>query len=985
MIFKFISILIIMKSISRGKTMRDQMMKGFEVAFIEKGKHASAYIPQFISNNNLIGKKVLTTIEEEMNQCEEFLISVAFITEGGITPLLQTLNQLQRKGIKGKILTSDYLTFSEPKALKKLQQFENIEIKMYQTNVARIGFHTKGYIFRKGDMYTFIVGSSNLTLSAITINKEWNSKLIASSQGEFSQTILGEFDQIWHQATSLDEVIEQYEKVYHQAKQQRKLQRPSIFAQVVTANSMQQSFVENMRKLREVTDRALLVSATGTGKTFAAAFALKDALPKRALFIVHREQIAKQAMKTFKRVFNESRTFGLISGNSKEVSQDFLFSTMQMMSKKEIHELFAPDYFEYIVIDEAHRVGATSYQRIMDYFKPKFLLGMSASPERTDSFDVFEAFGHQIAQEIRLQQALENDLLCPFQYFGITDIEVEGELLKETTDFSYLVSDQRVEHLIQKIEYYGYSGDRVKGLMFCRTNVEAKELARQLNLRGIRSVALCGSDSQEEREDVIDRLVNDKREDYLDYILTIDIFNEGVDIPEINQVIMLRPTQSPIIFVQQLGRGLRKSEGKEYVTILDFIGNYTNNFMIPVALSGDRSYNKDTIRKYVAEGTRVIPGSSTIHFDEIAKKKIYASIDTANFNTIKIIKESYLQLRYRLGRIPKMIEFLNLGELDLQRVFDNSNLGSYYKLLKRVEENYDIELNPIQENIITFLSTKLGNGKRIHELLLIELMINNSENLYNNWTEELRLRYGVEITHLTKENVLNIMTNNFATGTGKHTFQHSILIEEEGNEWKISKVFEESLSDENFKLMVTELVEYATQVYMRKYASRYLDTQLTLYEKYTYEDVCRLLEWQKGEVALNIGGYKYDKHTKTYPVFINYDKHEGVAATIAYEDRFISNRELIAISKSGRTLQSEDVQIAINAENLKVQMHLFVRKNKDDKVSKEFYYLGKINVEGTPHEIIMNNTNKKAVELPYTLHTAVREDVYDYIMNREDE
>lgn len=239
---------------------------------------------------------------------------------------------------------------------------------------------------------------------------------------------------------------------------------------------------------------------------------------------------------------------------------------------------------------------------------------------------LFLVYRNQIAK-----QAMEEDLLCPFHYFGITDLEMvsdSGNSKEEQLEsFRYLTSDARVNYVMEQASYYGYSGDRVKGLIFCSRVDEARELSAKFNQKGWRTTVLSGEDSEEARAEAMERLAGDEGEDALDYIISVDIFSEGVDIVEVNQVIMLRPTQSPIVFVQQLGRGLRKAEDKEYVVILDFIGNYKNNFMIPIALSGDRSYNKDTVRRYVMEGSRVIPGSSTIHFDEISKSKIYAAID----------------------------------------------------------------------------------------------------------------------------------------------------------------------------------------------------------------------------------------------------------------------------------------------------------------------------------------------------------------------
>src|SRR5699024_5139882 len=317
----------------------------------------------------------------------------------------------------------------------------------------------------------------------------------------------------------------------------------------------------------------------------------------------------------------------------KETDAKYLFATIQTISKQEMLDQFDPKEFDYILIDEVHKAGATSYLRVIDYFKPNFLMGMTATPERTDDFNIYKLFDYHIAYEIRLQEALEEDMLCPFHYFGVTDIEYKGEMIDDTTILSKLVTEERVNHIVDKINYYGYSGDRVKGLMFCSRKKEAVQLSEALNHKGFRTVALTGDDSQEERIHQVNRLENGA----LDYILTVDIFNEGIDIPSINQVVMLRQTQSSIIFIQQLGRGLRKHDTKDFVTIIDFIGNYKNNYLIPVALSGDKSQNKDNIRRHTSE-TTYIKGVSTVNFEEIAKRQIYQSINTSNLTSMKILK-----------------------------------------------------------------------------------------------------------------------------------------------------------------------------------------------------------------------------------------------------------------------------------------------------------------------------------------------------------
>lgn len=1014
-----------------------ELRSGLETAFVNHSVNSNlAYRPEFVSNDYKKGRRVLSSIEQELRNCKEFFISVAFITLGGITPLLQVLKELEQKGIHGKILTTDYLSFNDPIALEKLHSLKNIELRMFCTNEDKDGFHTKGYIFKQEEVYRIIIGSSNMTSGALKVNREWNTKIVGYETGEVVKDILNEFETLWNDKHSLeyDDFIAYYRTKYEIVRKQRKIARESTLVSLeqykLQPNAMQIAFVNNIKRLVEMKEsKALLISATGTGKTYASAFAIREMNPKKTLFLVHREQIAKQAMNSYKKVFGNKHSDGtmiryeLLSGNtSKDMvtikEADMVFATMQMMSKETVMHQFAQDEFSVICLDEAHHSGAESYQRIMNYFQPGFWLGMTASPE-TNRFDVYEIFDHNIAYEIRLQQALEEDLLCPFHYFGITDLTLDGETMENigenntrgNTDsrdnldeFNLLTSDERVDYVIKQARYYGYSGERVKGLIFCSRKEEARELSDKFNERGMRTEVLTGDDNEVRREEVIERLVmdvpteNDSESDYLDYIFTVDIFSEGVDIPEINQVIMLRPTKSAIVFVQQLGRGLRKAEGKEFVVILDFIGNYRNNFLIPIALSGDRSYNKDNIRRYVMEGDRIIPGISTIHFDEISRKRIFSAIDLANFSDIKLIKENYTNLKYKLGRIPKLTDFDEYGEMDVCRIFDNNSLGSYYKFLVKYEKEYPIRLSEEEEKVVEFISKKLASGKRIHELELLKHIMSYPHKILSRLEKTLGDSYGILMNKNTYTNIVNIMTNEFPSGTGKKTYESCVLIEKEDDEeingindtctisenymaeYGISMNFKKMLENPDFHSIVKELVEFGIARYHSNYSKRYQNTDFVLYQKYTYEDVCRLLNWENNEVALNIGGYKFDKKTKTFPVFINYDKSHDISDTTKYEDHFVNQNTLIAISKSGRTKDSEDVLNFLYAKERGIDVHLFVRKNKDDKISKEFYYLGRMTATGRTEEFCMANTTKTAVEIEWILDTPVRDDIYQYIV-----
>lgn len=493
---------------------------------------------------------------------------------------------------------------------------------------------------------------------------------------------------------------------------------------------------------------------------------------------------------------------------------------------------------------------------------------------------------------------------------------------------------------------------------------------------------MTGEDNQEKREEIIDRLtVDNNSEKQIDYILTVDIFNEGVDIPEINQVIMLRPTQSPVIFVQQLGRGLRKYSNKEYVVIIDFIGNYTNNFMIPIALSGDRSYNKDSMRRYIMEGTRIIPGSSTVHFDEISKKRIYDSIDKAKTNDNKLILDSYTQLKNKLGRIPTILEFEEFGSIDIEKIF--VKFDSYYSFLKKYENDYKIELTSNEENVIKYLSKKVCSFKRPYEADLLLQLINMENRCTFYLKELLESQYHCKLSNLVEESVYNNLSNQFLAKEMRKTYYACTLIKRnEDGSCELTDSFKDMIKNNIFKKMVIELLIYAHKKYDKNYSNKYKDTDLQLYQKYTYEDVCRLLCYKENVNGQSIGGYKYDNYTKTLPVFINYQKTENA---ISYEDRFISEDLLIALSKKQRSIGSNDYKhiYKIGEEEKDNRIFLFVRKNKDDKEAKEFYFLGEIFAQGDAKEICLNTDKKeKAFEILYKLDVPVRSDIYDYIVEK---
>lgn len=926
--------------------------------------------PQIIYNDYNSGSNLLVELLQELQTCKRFYFAIAFITQSGLICLKECLKLLQEKNITGDILTTDYLYFNQPKALQELQQYPNLNIRIY----TKENFHIKGYIFEQNDYYTLIVGSNNLTQTALKANKEWSLKINSLANGALINNTLSQFQQMWQEALPLTDIwLKQYTDKYYSL---QKLKRQFATAQEnistnVTPNKMQQEALKALAKLQQNNKhKALLISATGTGKTYLSAFAVKKANPKRLLFLAHREQILKQACKTFAKIIPDIQ-YGILSANHKDFHKPYLFATINMLNKEENLTQFTPTHFDYIIIDETHRAGANSYLKILNYFQPQFLLGMTATPERTDGFDIYQLFDHNIAYEIRLNQAMQENLLCPFHYFGITDITVDDQEINDNSTFNDLTTDARVTHIINQSQYYGFSGERLRGLIFCSQIEEAQILSQKFNERGFNTIALSGKDSQETRTNAIHKLEQKERSTGLDYIFTVDIMNEGIDIPAINQIIMLRPTKSAIIFVQQLGRGLRKYPQKDYVVILDFIGNYQNNFMIPIALSGDTSYNKDNIRHYIAEGNRFIFGSSTIHFDKVARQKIYQAIDSAKLSDTALLKNEYLQLKQKLGKIPSIFDFSQFGSIDILKFLDK--FKTYHNFLQKYDKDYTIRFNTIQEEILYFISYRFAKGKRIHELIALKLLLKNTSHLLTDIEQILTTKYHQEFTEQIKVSLIRNLTNLFTISNEQAKFSNCIFIKENDNDYIISDIFKSALQDEKFYFQINEILDFALERYQKYYQNKYKNTNLVLYQKYTYEEVCYLLNWPQKINPNAMAGYFYEKTTHTMPVFINYiapDKKR-----VDYTNEFLSNTLITAYSKSNRKLDSSDAKHIYNAKEEQNNLYLFVRKPSEDKEAKEFYFLSEITAQGKPEFAPKYNGFK----ILYKLDTPVRADIFDYL------
>lgn len=983
-----------------------ELQNSFETAFINENVASNlSYRPQFISNNPIQGKKVISSIEDELLVCDKFRISVAFITMGGITPLLQTLEELEKKNIKGEILTTNYLNFSEPKALEKLNSFSNITLKMFDSETAGEGFHTKGYIFKKDEIYRIIIGSSNMTRTALTTNKEWNTKIVSTENGEIAKSIINEFEELWDSEYSLEynEFYEIYKENYNNSKEYTYNYHPKEFSIVdknkLKPNSMQTSFIENLKKIISAgEERALLISATGTGKTYASAFAMRELGFKRVLFLVHRGQLARQTKKSYQRVFGNNISMGLVGAGYSEYDCDYVFATVQTLNRTEHLHKYTPDEFDCIIFDEAHHSSADTYQKVMNYFKPKLWLGMTATPDKRDDNvegrNIYEIYNYQIAYEIRLQQAMEEDLLCPFHYFGISDLSMFDEKqLKarklDDKDFNLLTNDERVRHVIEKANYYGYSGDRVKGLIFCSRIDESEELSRKFNEYGFRTIALNGSASEDERVEAFERLAmneEDATEDMqpLDYIFSVEILNEGVDIVEVNQVIMLRPTESPIVFIQQLGRGLRKVEGKEYVVILDFIGNYNNNFMIPVALSGDRSYNADIIKKYVISGNSTIPGASTIHFDEIAKDKIFASIDRIK-GMKTIIRSSYKNLKNRLGRVPYLTDFYENGEVDPLVII--KEFKTYQLFLESEEKDlYAGRLSDYEKTVLEYLSKTILSGTRPYELEILKRFMKYDSINVDSFKNEFLNDYGYSIEISSFNDAISVLKGNFVTKVEEYKRYCHIDIIDNDDKNKLQRMMKYSkyLAHSEFNKQISDIIEVGLRRYQEKYhKGRTKDTPFVLYEKYSRRDVSLLMNCGK-DLSSTMYGMK--RVNDDVFIFVTYHKQESKDETKLYvdgkpdyADSFEDNVIFKWDSQIGKGVGSSYMDDVCTAK----RKHLLVKKSDAES---NFYYMGQFDILEVKADTKKdkNGKNRDIAKVKMMMRQPVRDDLLRYLQSYTD-
>ncbi|RKL66481.1 DNA repair helicase [Salipaludibacillus neizhouensis] len=886
---------------------------------------------------------LLNELVKSLKECESFYFSVAFVNFSGLQLLLDSLKEGQAKGVKGRIITSTYLNFTEAKALHKITTFNNIDLKVFVTD-RDIGFHTKVYIFEFKECYKVIIGSSNITQSALKSNIEWNVEIISKYNAAFLRDVLKEYDTLWKSSVNADKrFIDEYEQFIKTLTTEHKV--PNLIfenSEYIVPNRMQNRAMENLERVRAFGEsKALVIAATGTGKTYMSAFDVKAYKPRKMLFIVHREEILKKAKETFEHLIpNRGITFGLLTGNHKDHEADYLFATIQTMSR--YYTNFTQDAFDYLIIDEAHHATSPTYQTVLNYFKPTFTLGMTATPERSDHNNVFELFDNNVALEVRLHEALEDELVIPFHYFGITDIDevdlsdIDIDDVAEVT--RRLKVNERVDFIIEKMTFYGNDGVKRKCLGFCASIDHAKYMSEQFNVRGIKSIHLSGEDSVETREKFTKRLEDDT--DELEVIFTIDIFNEGVDIPSVNTVLMLRPTNSPIIFIQQLGRGLRKHEGKNFLTVLDFIGNHSKTFLIAIALNGSRYYDKESLKVAIATDFANIPGATHIQMDEIAQERILAQIDQENFNSMKYLKDEYFEFKkMNEGYIPYyLVDYLKFdGAPDPVKFIDKEK--TYLGFVGKTEKDDTLKAlltNEVFEKALKELSSKLPL-KRIHEFVIIKFLLKHDNISIDRARREI-LKFVKEVDDDTILHAFECLNQDYYDSSQQNRTVK--LCELENGQLYKSNAFTSLLENENYLSYLEDVLVYGIFRYEKEFKQDYYGVpHFKLFEQYQMIDAALLSNYRKTHSAFRGSGLLANGNE--YFLFIDLHKEEDIDESINYKDKFIDQQFFQWQSQNSTKQSSERGKNIIMNRQRGINLHVFVRKYKElDGKTEPFIYIG---------------------------------------------
>lgn len=880
-------------------------------------------VNQFLTNYT--ETSFLEKIKENLRRCTSFSFSVSFIKKAGLVLLFKDIEAAVERGAQGRLITSTYQNFTD---IESLKSFFNLQSRcpnftchldyesFHDRGYAIIGFHSKGYLFEFEHSCEIVIGSSNITRYALLKNIEWDLVVHENIDALVYSDAMKEFEEKWQATLPLNsEIISQYSTKLNFAIERWDMDY-DISAAAIKPNFMQRKALKELNRYRAIgTNRALVVAAAGSGKTYLAAFDALNFNPKRLLYIVHEGSILKKSLETFREVFGGSVSYGIFSGESKEIDADFIFATNLTMCRS--LKLFSRQEFDYVVIDECHHATAQTYKKIIGYFEPEFLLGLTATPERMDNEDVFELFDKNVPYELRLRDAIINDLVVPFKYFGIRDVLIDYGLSKseERKMIAQLSTTEHCEFISKTIEEHKPAG-KLKALAFCRNVTHARMMCEAMG-EHYHTAYLTGRNDVGERVRAYNDLQNDNSD--LEILFTVDILNEGVDIPGVNLVLFLRPTESSTVFIQQLGRGLRKCDNKDYVTVLDFIGNsYKRSVQIAFALSSlaeNFVLEKRLMCSLIKDDFEALGLAKygvEIHIDDLSKEEIVEYLDQENFNSLSYLKQDYFNFKKYIGAegAPKHMDYLNndcapdLGRF-LSVKISGQKPACYYSFLKGLEEENLPEFTEEQVALLKYMSSLLPLVRK-HEFLIIEEILHSPKTIV-----ELEKSLAAEIVGFNAEQL-----------------QHAVF------HMKKSKVISESepyalmaTVDDQFIEHVADLIQYGVTKYDADYGE---ETGFLLWHNYGMSQVQLKLLKDPGHNQL--GTYIYGKQVV---IFASLKKDASVEERLNYKDKFLE--PMLFQWECENNIRDSKLQGLIESD----YAHVFIRKvSAENGIVLPFTYVG---------------------------------------------